>query len=66
MNANASETQSGKRVAAEWEPQEAIWLQWSGEFERVFQPAFAQMAAIISRYVKLNILFASTNDRPAL
>jgi len=66
MNASASEKQSGKRVPAEWEPQEAIWLQWPGRYERVFQPAFAQMAAIISRYEKLNILFASKNDQPAL
>ncbi len=63
MNANASEIESARRVPAEWEPQEAIWLQWPGDFERVFQPAFAQMAAIISRYEKLNIVFDSESDR---
>ncbi|MCP4332752.1 MAG: agmatine deiminase family protein [Gammaproteobacteria bacterium] len=62
MNACASEAGSvtGKRVPAEWEPQEAIWLQWPGSFERVFQPAFAKMSAIISRYQKLNILCHSS------
>ena len=63
MYANASEIQSARRVPAEWEPQEAIWLQWPGDFERVFQPAFAQMAAIISRYERLNIVFDSESDR---
>ncbi len=62
MNLDANQSASGKRVPAEWEPQEAIWLQWPSEFERVFQPAFAEMTAIISRYQKLNILFDSTSD----
>ncbi len=64
MNASASGTSSneGKRVPAEWEPQEAVWLQWPGRYERVFQPAFAQMSAIISRYQKLNILYDSSAD----
>jgi len=64
MNAGTSEASSieGKRVPAEWEPQEAVWLQWPGNFERVFQPAFAKMSAIISRYQKLNILYDSNAD----
>ncbi len=45
-----------KRVPAEWEAQEAIWLQWPGRWEKVYQPAFAQMASIIPRYEKLHIL----------
>ena len=61
-SANEAPTISSKRVPAEWEPQEAIWLQWPGEFERVSQPAFAQMSAIISRYQKLNILYDSRAD----
>ena len=61
-SANELPTIGSKRVPAEWEPQEAIWLQWPGEFERVFQPAFAQMSAIISRYQKLNILYDSRAD----
>lgn len=48
-----------KRVPAEWEPQESVWLQWPGRYERVFQPAFAQMSTIISRYQKLNIAYDS-------
>jgi agmatine deiminase len=63
MNLGANQPVSGKRVPAEWEPQEAVWLQWPSRFERVFQPAFAEMTAIISRYQKLNILFDSTSDK---
>ena len=33
---------SGVRVPAEWELQEAIWLQWPGRFEKVYEPAFAE------------------------
>ena len=65
MNTSANDllANGSKRVPAEWEPQESVWLQWPSEFERVFQPAFAQMSAIISRYQKLNILFDSPADR---
>ncbi len=62
MNLSANQTNDERRVPAEWEPQEAVWLQWPGRYERVFQPAFAQISAIISRYQKLNILFASSAD----
>ncbi len=63
MNLGANQSASGKRIPAEWEPQEAVWLQWPSEFERVFQPAFAEMTAIISRFQKLNILFDSIVDK---
>jgi agmatine deiminase len=63
MNLAANQSASGKRVPAEWEPQEAVWLQWPGRYERMFQPAFAEMTAIISRYQKLHILFNSKADK---
>ena len=47
------------RVPAEWEPQEAIWMQWPGYWEKDHEKAFAKMADIISRYQKLHILFHS-------
>ena len=47
-------------VMIDWNP---TALQWPSDFERVFQPAFAQMSAIISRYQKLNIVFDSESDR---
>lgn len=44
------------RVPAEWEPQEAIWLQWPGRWEKVYEPSFAKMANVIVEYEKLHIL----------
>ena len=45
-----------RRVPAEWEPQEAVWLQWPGRYELVYEPAFAQITGIVSRYQKIHIL----------
>ncbi|MCP3673992.1 MAG: agmatine deiminase family protein [Gammaproteobacteria bacterium] len=47
------------RVPAEWETQEAIWLQWPGAFEKVYEPSFAKMATVIIQYEKLHILYDS-------
>ena len=54
--AAAAET---RRVPAEWEPQEAIWLQWPGPYEKAHEAAFAAMANIIAGYQTLHILYAS-------
>ena len=48
-----------KRVPAEWEPQEAIWLQWPGRWEKDYEEAIAQISDIISRYQTLHILYGS-------
>ena len=50
---------STKRVPAEWETQEAIWMQWPGYLEKEYEPTFAKISAIISRYEKLYILYNS-------
>ena len=50
---------SKRRVPAEWEPQEAVWLQWPGRWEKTYEPAFAQFSRIIADYQKLHILFHS-------
>ncbi len=54
----AGETAS-KRVPAEWELQEAIWLQWPGRWEKSYETAFAKISTVIARYEKLHILYAS-------
>ena len=46
-----------KRVPAEWEPQEATWMQWPGYWEKDNEIAFAKIADIISRYQ--NFIFYS-------
>ena len=48
-----------RRVPAEWEPQEAIWLQWPGRWEQSHETAFARMTNVIVRYETLHILHAS-------
>jgi len=60
INTSANEVNnSTKRVPAEWENQEAIWMQWPGYWEKEYEPTFAKISAIISRYEKLNILYNS-------
>ena len=56
--ANA-DTTAGKRVPAEWEPQEAVWLQWPGRYEKDMEQAFARMSNIIVSYQTLHILHDS-------
>ena len=48
-----------RRVPAEWEPQEAIWLQWPGEWEKTYEQAFAAFSCIIIQYEKLHVLYQS-------
>ena len=60
VNSEANEDYyKGIRVPAEWEPQEAIWMQWPGFWEKDFEDTFAQIAHIISRHEKLHILYRS-------
>ena len=48
-----------KRVPAEWEPQEAIWMQWPGYWEKDYEITFAKIAGIVSHYEKIHILYDS-------
>jgi agmatine deiminase len=60
VNALANEVnKTSKRVPAEWETQEAIWIQWPGYWEKEYEPIFAKISVIISRYEKLHILYNS-------
>jgi agmatine deiminase len=59
----ASAVPSVRRVPAEFEPQEAIWLQWPGRFEKTYEPAYAQISNIIVQYQKLHILHDSNSIR---
>jgi agmatine deiminase len=55
--ASAAEAQPIRRVPAEFEPQEAIWLQWPGPFEKTYEPAYAEISKVIVQYQKLHILY---------
>jgi agmatine deiminase len=46
-----------RRVPGEFEPQEAIWLQWPGPFEKTYEPAYAQISNVIAQYQALHILY---------
>lgn len=52
----SDDTNLKRRVPAEWEVQEAIWLQWPGPYEKAFESAFAKMAGVIIEYQKLHLL----------
>lgn len=50
---------STKRVPAEREPQEAIWLQCPGKWEKAHESAFAKISVVIAEYQKLHIHYSS-------
>ncbi len=52
----AQQQSSDRRVPAEWEAQEAIWLQWPGLYERIFEASFSKMAKVIVQYQMLHII----------
>lgn len=54
---------SVKRVPAEWELQEAIWLQWPGRWEKAYETAFAKISKVIADYQKLHILYSTKQIR---
>jgi agmatine deiminase len=49
-------TPTGRRVPAEWEPQEAVWLQWPRNYERSYESAFAKIVATTVNYEDTHIL----------
>ena len=60
-NGHATAASNGsRRVPAEWEPQEAIWLQWPGAWEKTYEEAFAAVSCIIINYEKLHVLYESS------
>jgi len=52
-----------RRVPAEWEPQEALWLQWPGRFEKDYEPAYAKISNIVVQYQPLHILHNTNSIR---
>jgi len=57
------QAQAQRRIPAEWEEQEAVWLQWPGRYEKSLEEAFAKMTAVIIQYQKLHILHDTNNIR---
>jgi agmatine deiminase len=60
---DSGETGAGIRVPAEWEPQEAIWLQWPQRWEASYEPAFARIVATILKHEAVHILVNDDTTR---
>ena len=51
-----------RRVPAEFEPQEAIWLQWPGHYEKTYESAYAQITNVLVDHAPtLHILYDKNN-----
>ncbi len=59
----ASLGQPVRRVPAEFEPQEGIWLQWPGRWEKMYEPAYGQITNVIAQHDTVHILHASPKIR---
>lgn len=62
---NTDTDTSGIRVPAEWEPQDAVWLQWPQRWERSYEPAFARIVATIVQYEEVHLLVNDSATRAA-
>ncbi len=51
------------RVPAEWEPQEAVWMQWPQRWESSYEPAFSRIVATILRHEAVHILVHDSQTR---
>jgi agmatine deiminase len=60
----------GRWVPAEWDPQQAVWLQWPRWYERTYERTFAEMVATILAYEDVHVLVhdsaTATSARQAL
>jgi agmatine deiminase len=52
-----------RRVPAEWEPQQALWLQWPGRFEKDYEPAYAEITNVVVQYQPVKILHDTNSIR---
>jgi len=59
----AAPGQPVRRVPAEFEPQEALWLQWPGSFEQTYVPAYAEITNVVVQYQPLHILYDRNSIR---
>jgi agmatine deiminase len=52
-----------KRVPAEWETHEALWVQWPGPFEQTYVPAYAEITNVVAQYQPIKILHDTNSIR---
>lgn len=51
-----------RRVPAEWEYQEAIWLQWPNQFEHWMRPEMAEVISVIQDYEPVHVIVQNNNQ----
>lgn len=54
---------SDHQVLAEWEPQEATWMQWPGAYEVGLEPVFVDIIDVVHRYQPVVVVVASERMR---
>ena len=51
-----------RRVPAEWEHQEAVWLQWPNQFEHWMRPEMAEVISAIQNYEPVHVIVQNNNQ----
>lgn len=51
------------RVPAEWEPQEAVWMQWPSRLEAELRPTFADIIREVSHFEPLHLVVPNARAR---
>jgi agmatine deiminase len=51
------------RVPAEWEPQDAVWMQWPQRWERSYEVAFSRIVATVLQYEEVHLLVNDEQTR---
>lgn len=55
---------SGRRVPAEWEPQAAVWLQWPAAWEGgAVEKAFVDIVSVLVQYESVHLVVGSENHQ---
>lgn len=58
-------TDDGIRVPAEWEPQDAVWLQWPQRWESRYEPAFSRIVSTVLNHEDVHLLVNDAQTRDA-
>ncbi len=54
-----------RRVPAEWEPQAAIWIQWTRRYEQAYEADMSQIVATVLDYEDVHVLVHDAATRAA-
>lgn len=54
---------SEKRIPAEWETQEAVWMQWPMQFEHWYRNEFGEVIAALQEYQTVHVLVQDNSQQ---